>query len=313
MLWLTWRQHRLQLLAMAAVVAMLAAYLVYRGAALAEPAAVMRACAMGTVTGLPCDKLLDYVGVDSGLNITLAAINLLPALVGAFWGAPLIARELERGTQRLVWGQSVTRRRWLGAKLGGLAVAALLGGAAQAMVVTWAVDQFAVIRTINRFQDPALFDLVGVVPPVLWLFALSLGTVVGLLARRTLPAMAITLAVLVATLFGLNMLRPHYATPETRPLNQAISGTAVYAPQDWLLGIQRRDSRGHAVGDATAERLCPQQWDESCLNSNGITVNRIFHPSTLFWRFQWIEAGILLAGTALLTGFALIRLSRRAD
>ena len=53
----------------------------------------------------------------------------LPALIGLFWGAPLIARELEAGTHRLVWNQSVTRGRWLAVKLGliGLAAAAATG------------------------------------------------------------------------------------------------------------------------------------------------------------------------------------------
>jgi hypothetical protein len=39
-----------------------------------------------------------------------------PAFIGAFWGAPLIARERETGTLRLAWTQSITRRRWLGTK-----------------------------------------------------------------------------------------------------------------------------------------------------------------------------------------------------
>lgn len=294
MLWLTWRQHRLQLLAMAAVFGVLAAYLVLRASPFVEPAALLRDCIKGTVTGAPCDETVStYTGVDSGINIMLAAGYLLPALVGAFWGAPLIAREFERGTQRLVWGQSVTRRRWLTVKLSGIAVAALLGGAAQAMLGTWAVDQFFVLGTVNRFQDRVLFDLVGVVPPALWLFALALGTVVGLLVRSTLPAMAITLVVLVVALFGLNVLRPHYATPETRPLNEAVTGPAAYGPpQDWLVGERMPDSGADSVAGG-AEQL--------------------YHPASRFWRFQWTEAGILLAGTALLAGFALVRLSRRAD
>ena len=42
----------------------------------------------------------------------------MPALIGAFWGAPLITREFEAGTFRLAWNQSVTRARWLAIKLG---------------------------------------------------------------------------------------------------------------------------------------------------------------------------------------------------
>jgi len=36
----------------------------------------------------------------------------VPGLIGIFWGAPLVARELETGTYRLAWTQSVTRKRW---------------------------------------------------------------------------------------------------------------------------------------------------------------------------------------------------------
>ena len=45
------------------------------------------------------------------------AVLIAPAIVGIFWGAPLIARELETGTHRLVWNQTVTRTGWLATKL----------------------------------------------------------------------------------------------------------------------------------------------------------------------------------------------------
>ena len=44
--------------------------------------------------------------------------NLLPLAVGVFWGAPLLAREVEQGTIRLVFTQSVSRRRWLDRQAG---------------------------------------------------------------------------------------------------------------------------------------------------------------------------------------------------
>ena len=62
---------------------------------------------------------------------------LAPALIGLFWGAPLIARELETGTYRLAWNQSVTRSRWTLAKLGigGLASVAVAG--LLSLMITW--------------------------------------------------------------------------------------------------------------------------------------------------------------------------------
>ena len=47
------------------------------------------------------------------VNLTIAA----PLVLGLFWGAPLIAREIETGTHTLVWTQGVSRRRWLAGKL----------------------------------------------------------------------------------------------------------------------------------------------------------------------------------------------------
>jgi hypothetical protein len=323
MRWLTWRQHRLQLVALAAVAAALLAYLVQRALPLVEPARVMRACASGAVTD--CDEAIaqiaNYVGIDRGLVVALAAVNLLPALVGAFWGAPLIAREFERGTHRLVWAQSVTRRRWLAVKLATLGAAAVLGGVAQSLVLTWAIDQFVFKQTVNRFADRSLFDIVGVVPPVLWLFALVLGVAVGLLVRRTMTAMAITPILLGVVLLGLNVARPHYAPPQTRELPIVEEGRDSYLPdEDWFLGGAMRRADGRIVPADTGQRLCPtpgalvgDNAKTRCLARHGLTSVLVYHPQRQYWRFQWTEATILLAGALLLGTLVFVRVSRRAD
>ena len=58
-----------------------------------------------------------FPGSYPQLKFAGCVLVALPALVGAFWGAPLVARELESGTYRLAWAQSVTRTRWLAVKL----------------------------------------------------------------------------------------------------------------------------------------------------------------------------------------------------
>ena len=45
------------------------------------------------------------------------APQLLPALIGAFAGAPILAREMETGTFRYAWTQGFGRTRWIIAKL----------------------------------------------------------------------------------------------------------------------------------------------------------------------------------------------------
>ncbi|MEH1124969.1 hypothetical protein [Micromonospora sp. CPCC 206061] len=317
MLWLTWRQHRLQLLAMAAVLAMAAGYLIYRALPYVEPARLLHACGGGSASDAECQTLFNYVGVDGGLNIALVSVNLIPALVGAFWGAPLLAREYERGTHQLVWGQSVTRRRWLGAKLALLGPVALLGGAAQGALLTWATDKFLVLGTVNRFGDRFLFGVVGVVPPALWLFSLVLGLAVGLLVRRSVPAMAITLAVFAAVMAGLAMVRPYYAEPKVEKPALAAGPTVFAVHEDWTLGTVFRHTDGRDVPASTAAELCPQPAesapDTACLARHGIEVLDKYHPGRRFWRFQWIEAGILVAGAVLIGGLTLARVSRRAD
>ena len=318
MVWLTWRQHRAQVLATAAVLAAVAGYLVYQVLPFVDSFRLMRACDRGAAPESACWAAhTEHVGVHSGLDLTLAAVNLLPALVGAFWGAPLLAREFERGTQRLVWGQGVTRMRWLTTKLIGLATAALAGGAVQAVVMYWVIDQFLVTRSPNRFQDRTLFSITGVVPPALWLFMLLAGSVVGLLVRRTLPAMAITLVVFGVTMLGLNAARAHYDTPRVAPPSD---GAVAYIPiEEWNLGQRIRRGDGSLAPESVGEALCrPTQsveWDAyvACLARNDMELVTLHHPASRYWPFQWTEAGILLAGATILATFLLVRVSRRPD
>jgi ABC-type transport system involved in multi-copper enzyme maturation permease subunit len=126
---------------------------------------------------------------------------VVPPLIGIFWGAPLIARELEAGTHRLVCNQSVTRTRWLATKL------AVVGGAAAATVglLSWAVTAWA--HHIDHAKDDRITPLVygarGIVPIGYAVFAVTLDLTLGMLIRRTVPAMAATLAVYVAAVLSM--------------------------------------------------------------------------------------------------------------
>ena len=64
-------------------------------------------------------------------------LNVIPLLLGIFVGAPLVARELERGTHRLAWTQSVTRQRWIAVKITGIVVLAAAVGGAMTLLLSW--------------------------------------------------------------------------------------------------------------------------------------------------------------------------------
>ena len=78
-------------------------------------------CAAGHDCGRASTAFLSAVNATLINHLPLlfgTALIVVPAILGIFWGAPLITRELEAGTHRLVWSQSVSRTRWLAIKLG---------------------------------------------------------------------------------------------------------------------------------------------------------------------------------------------------
>ncbi len=63
----------------------------------------------------------------NGLNILFTCSTLLAPLAALLLAAPFVL-DLESGTYRLFWTQSITRRRWIVTKLGmGIAGVVLLG------------------------------------------------------------------------------------------------------------------------------------------------------------------------------------------
>jgi hypothetical protein len=184
-----------------------------------------------------------------------ALVLVVPGIVGIFWGAPLIARELEAGTFRLAWTQSVTRTRWLAIKVGVVGLASM----AVAELLSWMVTWWS--SPIDRVSmDPfATFDQRDIVPVAYAAFAFALGMTLGLLVRRTLPAMAATLVGFVGVRLAIyEWVRPRLATPVriVAPLllpqvkgNGPVSlGAGVLKPGDWVLSQQTINASGQVVG-----------------------------------------------------------------
>ena len=324
MIWLTWRHLRAQTTALYAGVLALAVVLAITGPRLARlPSATL----YDSLTR--ADHRLFYTGIY--------VLAVVPAVVGAFWGAPLVARELEAGTHRLVWNQSITRTHWLAVKLGliGLAVMAATGLAS--LAVTWwsgTIDQ-AAIDQFPRLSSP-VFDARGIVPLGYSAFVFILGVTIGMLVRRALPAMAITLAVFVAVQVAMPMLvRPHLLPPTraTVEISESIldgftrrvggDGIRIEAKAPdaggWLLSSQTLDPSGNAIESVPmADGQCaPQQGGISgCLaeiTRLGYREQVTYHAPTRFWPFQWIETGIYLGFALVLAGFCFWWLRRRVS
>jgi hypothetical protein len=144
---------------------------------------------------------------------SLNALGLVvPALIGMFWGAPLVAREFETGTFRLAWTQGVTRVRWLAAKLGVAGLAAIAAGELFSLMVEWWSSPIRKAQMTSGLTHGISHS--GVTPIGYAAFGFALGVTAGFFIRRTLPAMAVTLAIYAAVIIAFPVwVRPHLIPP----------------------------------------------------------------------------------------------------
>jgi hypothetical protein len=314
--WLTWRQYRLHIIVTVALLAAVGGLLLAHGLATADFRAGYPACPGAAEPA--CDEF------TTGLNerykdmyAWLGWLPVLPVIIGVFWGAPLLAREYERGTHRLAWTQSVSRGRWLAVKLGGLAaVVVLCGLALGAMVSGWLSVFDGTDHANEDFGNGGMFVITGVVPGAWFLLLFAAGAAAGALWRRVLPAMATTVAVFALMLYLFVQNRPYYAEPE----QLVLTGTSVSLPRDAIIsGSEWTDPAGNSIGDgksplgvAECADLARREAYWPCLYEAGYRQRVIFQPVERYWRFQWTETGIL-AGLALALGAltAAVTLRRR--
>ncbi len=170
MIWLAIRQFRLQALIAVAALAALAVLVAVLGAQLlSDYHATVTDCA-AHADCLPATTAL--VNRFDRWNTWFGVVALVvPGLLGIFWGAPLLARELETGTFRLAWTQSISRSRWTLTKLGLLGLASMAAAGLCSLFVTWWASPLDQIGA-GPFTT---FDQRGIVPVGYALFAFALG------------------------------------------------------------------------------------------------------------------------------------------
>jgi len=312
MTWVTWRQYRYQGALAAGLLAALAAVLLITGVHAAQ---VWHAALAGCRTGHGCGS----PSLSSpGLMTLVVATSAVPLLPGLFWGAPTVAHELETGTNQFAWTQSITKRRWLAVRAAWLLLAAaVLAGAVSALVTWWSGPNNALTR--DAFEANR-FDITDIVPVGYAIFAMSLGICAGLLLRRALPAMAVTLAgfaglrVLIA-----QWLRGHYMTPVT--VYYKLTGS--YAPNGSYLsvsqGIVGRSGQppagpsNYIFNGTPVPAVCAKvvQNPAPCMAAHGYRGYLAYQPADRFWAFQGIETGIFLVLAAAALGVTFWVLKRR--
>jgi hypothetical protein len=306
MTWLAWRQHRQQALFGALSFALLAVFLLLTGRHMHSVfgSSGLSHC-LATRNHGDCGELESAFETRFGTLRQLAPfLMVLPGLVGLFWGAPLLARELEHGTHRLVWTQGVGRLRWLTAKLAFVFGATLAFAFAFAALITWWLGPLNQ-STGSRFQ-PGIFDQQGIVPVAYTLFALALGVAAGAILGRTLPAMAATLVGFVAPRLAVGtFLRRHFDSPVTMRL-APLPGVDLNYPGAWVLHSYTLDGHGRHVSLFEAAATCNGKGGSArglaaCVHRHGFVNVAVLQPASRFWLFQGIEAALYgVAALALL-------------
>lgn len=305
MKWLLWRQHRVHAALAIALVAAFAVPALVTGAHLAD---MLAQCQASSTCG-SFDILHGYGPIRTVVNLSL----VVPVLVGLFWGATIIGRELESGTVALVWTQSITRRRWLTGKLTTLfLMSAATAGAVAALVTYWSKASNSAME--SRFSG-LQFDIQGVAPVGYTLFAAALGLVSGVLWRRTLPAMATTVGGFVAARLIIELYaRQHYLAPVTKSIH-LVKGHDV-VPSGSLdisndLTLHGQVITGPLPAPAGCVSAASRDEMNACMARLGYAFRTVYQPAGRYWTFQWIEFGIFTGLAVLLTGGAVLVLRRR--
>jgi hypothetical protein len=272
MIRLAWLQSRTQAAVAMIGLAMVAVVMILTGPHLAHlyhttiaPCAANNGCSDATTA--------KFLRTNSNLKTWLGLLVLVvPAIVGIFWGAPLVARELDSGTYRLAWSQGVTRTRWLTVKFVLIGLTSMAVAGLSSLMTTWWASPLDKVA-LNRFT-PDMFDQRGVVAMGYAAFAFALGVTAGVIIRRTLPAMAVTVGVfIVASLVITHSIRPNLMGPAHRDVAitaSSIDGIASFnggpdslqlvppdLPNAWLYSAQLVDRSGHAIPSDFIQRNCP--------------------------------------------------------
>ena len=292
MIWVSWRQHRGQAIACLAVLAALAVYAILLGTSMrtAFDHDALTAC-LARSQGTACPGAIQAFTnrFGSEVNIAFWSVALIvPGLIGVLVGGSLIARELEYGTWRLAWSQTVPRARWLAVKLALVTGGLIVLGAAMTAVITW--YRAPMDRLTGHLQHNS-YDFEGLVLTAYILSAFGFAVLAGLLLRRSIPAMVAAFIPWLAIRLVIEFVfRPHFMTPLT------VQGNCG-PPNGCGQGLGFVPQATGRIGDLVLS-----------INGNVVT----YQPADRFWPFQFIEAGIFVALTAAALGATIWLLHRRA-
>ena len=325
MIWLTWRLHRTESVIGLALIALLALALVPTGLDVAHTYRSMglAACVDGAASDdaiISCNQLTNaFFEEFNTVRGLVDWLNFLPVIVAMLLAAPFL-NELEHGSFRMSWTQSITRTRWAAYRIGAILGTAGLLGAAWRTAMTWWLRPFSEQQGIFPPND---FNFQGIVPIAYFLFAAALILAAGSISRRTVATLVVALVVFLPIRLGIEgKLRPRYQAPltaieETNGPPSLAEGAVER--RDWVVSQGLLDAEGNRLSGDEFGALCPpdvrregvQVMPVDCVEAHGLRRYEEYQPAGRFWRFQLIESAIYLSLSAGLVALAFWWVTRR--
>lgn len=327
--WVTWRQHRLALAGVLGALGGVGLLLLVTGLAMHHEFHSLGLDTCGKLDTPSCQSQLFTFQQDYGswANHLPALLMLLPGLIGVFAGAPLVARELESGTFRFAWTQGRSRVQWITTKLILLGVVLTALALTFSALFTWWYGPFDAIS--GRMSPYGGYEISGLVFAARTLFGFTAGALLGLLIRRTVPAMAATaagwLAVAVPSMI---YLRPLIRGPLTSQIPLPTAAQKIAGGTGGRVPVNA-DVVNRWYQNAAGHHLSPRQvFDEAIAATGGpgVSAGKVnayftqhhysqwisYRPNTWFWHFQAIEATGYTILAVLLAAVTVLWLRRRA-
>lgn len=309
MIWVGWREQRTELLIAIGIVAAIAVFLVPTGIEMARAydhdgiAACLR-----PHSSFGCDGTIrSFQERFQQVGNLLGWLTLLPGIVGVLLAAPFVG-QFESGAYRLDWTQSVTRRRWIAAKLSLSIGAAVLISLAMIALVTW--WRSPLVHVSGRMQE-SVFDSEGIVAVGYTLFALGLALAVGVVWRRAVAALVIAFSTYFATRLFVDLWLRQRLTPPISATFPSRGIEPAALAHAWVITQYRSNRLGHAVTPSLVN--CPGRNPKGCLAAPvpGY-LHVVYEPASRFWAMQLAELGVFAGVAIVLIAFAAWWTDRRA-
>lgn len=335
--WLIWRQHRKQWFVLLSLLIIFAAIVIPSGLSFWHDYQHFSA-ACGQATSCSPNDLRDAIFNTQldGLIVNAVKLSLLalPFILGLFCGVPLLAKEYADKTNKLVWTQGISRKKWLTTKLAWILVVTSIYTGAFSVIATW-FSKTGNLLNHDRFNVLA-FNSQNMVPVAIAVFGVSIGVLFGAWFKKVLPALGATIGLLLVLQIVIPVFaRTHYKSPKlytTPSLMSESDGDPFDHPipnesNAWVIKDNMVDSNGHVfewlnppsackVSDPANEKQKKDGErhavigrnnifiDINCLNMHGYHWEVTYQPGSRYWNFQIIESGLYLVLAAIALGGA---------